>query len=177
MSTAGAATLAVAREAATKDDEYVTKSDTGTAMDDSPAKWTDILAKLVPTGMIAGYSLLITMIVGFIDEPTVKDPNPNEYIPGRIVLWVLFILITLAYSYSAYLSRRPKSRKKKRKVQWELVASTFAFAAWGVSTPGSWLIDTFDSNVNRVVMPTAIGVVSVLLLGLFSGSIKMKLPK
>ena len=179
MSTAGAATLAVVRETASGDDDVITKSDTGTSTERVAARWTDILAKLVPTGMIGSYSFLIGVIIALIEDPTEGQPAPNEYIGFRIALWALFIALTFGYSYAAYVKRRSAAvaaGDPRRRFPWELVASTFAFAAWGMSTPGSWVIDSLDSSFWRVVAPTGIAVVAVLILGIFSDNIRSKLP-
>ena len=178
MSTAGAATLAVVRETPAADQEPVTKGEMGTGDASIAAQWTDILAKLVPTGMIAGYSLLITLLIGFIEEPTVEDPSPNEYVPGRIIIWSIFLVLTFVVSLAAYNRRKkPKTTTTQRKFPWELAASTFAFAAWGLATPGNWLEPLFESEVNKALVPTGVGVVSALLLGVFSADIRKKLPK
>lgn len=169
--------MAVARETPTADGQQVTKAETGTGGTSTAAQWTDILAKLVPTGMIAGYSLLTTLLLGFIKEPTTKDPSPNEYVPGRISIWAIFLVLTFLYSLVAYKGRRKPKTSKKRRFPWELAASTFAFAAWGLATPGNWVVPLFDSEVNKVIVPTGIAVISVAALGLFSAEIRQKLPK
>ncbi len=177
MSTAGAATLAVVRETADDDAEVITKSDTGTSTKPAAARWTDILAKLVPTGMIGSYSFLVGLMVALIDEPTAAEPEPDQYIGFRVGVWAAFTICTLLYSYAAYVTRRSTAvRDQRRKFPWELAASTFAFAAWGLSTPGSWVIASVDGTFYRVVLPTAIGLGAVLVLGIFSEAIKTKLP-
>jgi hypothetical protein len=167
MSTAGAATLAVIRDTPRADGEKVTKADTGTGGSDQLAGAIDILAKLVPTGVIASYSGVLTIMLGLIPEATAKEPTPNQQIGWRIGIYVVFVAIAAIYAAWAY-SKRKVVRTANRKAPWELFASVFAFVAWGLVTPGSWLIDLFDDKIPRTILPLLIGAFSVALLSRFA---------
>ncbi len=55
--------------------------------------------------------MLTSLLVGFVEDPTVDNPNPDQFLPGRITLWAIFVLLTLGYSYRAYLARIPLGQR------------------------------------------------------------------
>jgi len=164
MSVAGTARLASVRDTAPPD-TAVKNSDIGADKQD-PTKWQDTLAKLVPGEVIAIYSGLLTLYLGLIEKPSTTNPTPNQYVPGRITMWAVGVAVTWFVAYWTYRNATPKS--KRRVLPKEIVVAMTAFAAWGLSTPGSWLIELFDSKVNRIMIPAAIAALGAVILGVIA---------
>jgi hypothetical protein len=144
----------------------VTKSDLSGEPGSAQATQADTLAKLVPGDTIAVYSGIVALWLGVIDEPTPENPDPKDYVTGRFALWALFIVVTAVIAYWAYFQKTAKGSRKP--VPIEIAITVLAFAAWGVATPGSWFVEAFDSEVNRVLAPAIVAGVAALLLPLFS---------
>lgn len=165
------------RETPVKGGEPVTKKELGTGTENIAANWLDIVAKLIPTEVIAGYTLVVSVWVAALEKPTDANPDPTQSIGLRAAFYGFMVLMTFAYSWVAYKRRRKAITAKSRKFQWELLVSTFAFAVWGLASPGSWLIDMFDKSINRVVVPLVTVVAGGLIIGLFVPSFRKTLPK
>ena len=183
MSVSGTAAMAVVRDAAKAVGEDVMKAEVGKAPPESneSASWLDVLTQLIPTGVIAGYSAILTLLVGGIETASADDLEPDRLLIWRIPLWFVFIALTFFLTMRSYKEKSAKSGSAPRRaIPVEAWLSTGAFAAWGAAAPGTWVLD-LDSMLDasagvRSAVPLGIAVIAALVLSGFSKSLQEKLP-
>jgi hypothetical protein len=150
--------------AAVRDERDVTRGDTGKAVGDDAndvAKTRDLVATLVPTGAIAGYSALLAVVIEYIEGETKKGNAPGNFGPLRWTLFGAFLLATAWLVAMAHRKRRSGSGRRFPKD--EVIVALLAATAWGLSGPGTPLALVF-SGLNAVLIPSAVLIGVFLLL-------------
>ncbi len=122
-----------------------------------------VLAKAVPTDIIAFYTAAVGLLAG------IQKDSPDTYLPLRWILYAMTIAATVAAvliaSYftvpSAPQAGQPGTAAIQQPPRWqppiiETVTATFAFVVWGLITPGSALYATLSSPV----LPIVIGILT-----------------
>jgi hypothetical protein len=163
MSIRGVATLAHVRNSPGD----VKRSEVGKATGSEGAKdatLPDILVTLVPTGLVAPYTLAITAIAGIVDKATRKHPHPNQYVGLRWGIFAALVVLTIGFVLATYYSKHPRPER----FPWlELAAVTLAAAAWGLATPESALFVAVTGNL-KAVLPVLIGAGGAGILAVLS---------
>ena len=179
MSVSGTAAMAVVRDAATAVGEDVMKAEVGKAppASNESASWLDVLTQLIPTGVIAGYSAILTLLLGGIEAASADELEPDRLLIWRIPLWFVFIALTFFLTLRSYKAK--SGTKPRRAIPVEAWLSTGAFAAWGTAAPGTWVLDLdgmLDASAGvRSAVPLGIAVIAALVLSGFSKTLQEKL--
>jgi hypothetical protein len=158
VSVATAVTLALRRNDKTTS-QSVTKADIGKGTTNQDASTLDILAAVVPTGMVAPYTGFLAVVAG-LAAPTDANPTPDQEIGWRLILLIVLVVATIGYVLAKYSSEKDADDPFPWAV---LLATTIAAAAWGLATPGSWLFATLEGNA-KVIVPAGIGAGGALAL-------------
>lgn len=170
MSASGVARLAVARDEG--GGGTLTAAELGKG-GTSTASYLDVVTTLIPTGVVAGYTTLLTILLGLVPEPTAASPSPDEQVPLRVVLSVVFAALAFAYVVVDY---RAQDGTRTAPLP-EAGASTFAFIVWALAMPGTWLVEVIPSDAAvQAFTPAAVAVVGAMVLGLVSGELRKRLP-
>src|SRR5690349_14665912 len=103
MSVSALTTIAAARESAAVGTKP-TKNDVGAVHPAHPdagddAKITDVLAKQIPTELIAPYTAIMAAIVGAVAKPTTTNPNPDQLETWRWGAFVLLLVSVIALTW------------------------------------------------------------------------------
>jgi hypothetical protein len=93
----------------------------------------DLLVTIVPTELVAPYTLAAGVIVGLIDKPTAQTPNPDEFAVWRWLLFIALLLITAAYVAVDKMKKQPRRRFPLPEVSGAVVAA----AGWALVLPMS----------------------------------------
>lgn len=118
----------------------------------------DLLVTLVPTELVAPYTLTVGVIVGLIDKPTTKNPKPDDFAEGRVLLFIALLVLTAAY---IYIDKRSKESRKRLPLP-EIIGGVVAAAAWGLVMPMSPLETILDGKQPAV----AAAVIAFVALGI-----------
>ncbi|WP_216897387.1 hypothetical protein [Nocardia alni] len=131
---------------------------------------TTLLAKAVPTDIIAFYTAVVGLLAG------IQKDSPDTYLPLRWILYGVTIAATVAAVLVASYFTVPTAASPAQAAvgqpealleatdqppRWqppiiETVTAAFAFAVWGLITPGSALYATLSSPV----LPIIIGILT-----------------
>lgn len=164
MSTAGLVRAALAR-----DEGDLTRSDVGRGNpsslggnDSEGATVPDLLVTMLPTGIVAGYTAFTSTLLVAIEASNAE----SEYLPARWFGFVLMVALVLIVTHLAYRGARhklpPNIRSSDRRVTWaELVGATSAAVGWGLTIPGSPLIDAVPRGFYQFFWPGIVGFATV----------------
>ena len=110
MSISSLTTIATVREAASRSETpqrptkgQIGKVPTGHTDADQHAGITDVLAKQIPTELIAPYTALTAALVGAVSKPTTKNPHPDQLAGWR---WAAFVLLVASVILVVWQERR-----------------------------------------------------------------------
>jgi hypothetical protein len=154
--------------AAVRDARSPTKSDVGKAPPEDPqgdarASLTDLLVTAVPTELVAPYTAATAIVVGLIDEPTLKVPDPSQHELWRWLFFGMLILGTAGAIFQGARKKNRRSRAKRRLPKVEIAAGVVAAAGWGLALPESPLFP-YLSGDNRAIVPVFAGFAAVVIL-------------
>jgi hypothetical protein len=141
----------------TRDTKAVTRSDIGknsNADAGDPAKVRDLLATLVPVEAIAAYSVLLAVVLEYIDGQRKEGDDPGSF---ELLRWGLVAVLLVATAYLVYMTwmkkKQPAADRKAPVV--EIIAACLAAAAWSLSGPGTPVALRFE-GLGAVFVPVAI---------------------
>lgn len=146
MSVAGATTLAVFRDTNRGGPKL---KDLAKAPPDAGKQGVTqlaVIASLVPTGLIAAYTLAIAVCAGLVDEPTATNLTPNKYVFLRWVVYGFLVGLTAITVLVGYYSKLKDTKPRKPKVSTrsilaaELSGALIAAITWGLAVPDSPLV-------------------------------------
>jgi hypothetical protein len=116
---------------------------------DEPAGISDVLAKQVPTELIAPYTALTAAIVGAVAKPTTKNRHPDQLAGWR---WAAFVLLLVSVLLVVWFGKRQKSGTWRFPFVAAL-AGICAAAAWAFLMPGSPLVPYLHSKHAQELVP------------------------
>lgn len=170
MSITGTATLARVRST-TPSRKKVTRGDLGKAAGrdkDEGAKTLDVLVTMVPTSAVAFYTAALAWVLGAVDEPTRRQPNPDELLGWRWIVFAGLLLFAVGALLVSYYTKEPRPNRFPTA---ELAGTFVAAAAWGLATPGSVLFAELDQP-ERSFVPALIGAVGIGILAVMAPMLK-----
>lgn len=177
-------------------DGMITKADIGKGSADDAAGWADVLAAIVPTVVIAGYSALLSFLLAAIKETTHKaieevvrglpanlsqekiseriaaEVVPNHFLEIRWAMIVFFALVVFVWVGRGYSSQGSARRNSAV----EAGVATGAFVVWALGMVGTPIPLYIQDPVLSVFAPFAILIVGGIVLALFSEQLRQKLP-
>ena len=159
MSVASLTTLSAVRERRSP-----TKRDVGKATDEADEEKpsaSDLLVTVIPTELVAPYTALTAAIVGAIDKPTAKAPDPDQFELWR---WLAFVVLVLTTAVVVRGGAKKKGVTREPKL--EVAVATIAAAGWASALPESPLIPYLDDKTEIFVPLFAALVAIALILGL-----------
>ena len=159
MSISTLAALAVARNLppTTAGKPRPTKQDAGesvapSAKADEKASLTTILAKTVPTGLVAAYTAFIAGVTEQVDKPTKKVPSPDLYTGYRWVGFAVLVGASVALFLASYLSKADADHRKIPVP--ELLSILIVATAWGLAVPESPILASGDKQLPLLLLIT-----------------------
>lgn len=181
MSTSSLTTLAVTRDIRTPNKADIGKAvakDTAAAGADAaekPPTVPDLLVTLLPTGIVAAYSGVITVVVGLLPDATAAEPNPPEHLGPRFILLLLMICFVAGWTWRDYKEKSRKAKSSASRTPWtEISGASVVAAGWGLATPGSPLADLVNSGFSEVFWPLLAGFAALGLAGVISVNLRTK---
>jgi hypothetical protein len=161
MSISSLTTIATVREAASRSETpqrptkgQIGKVPTGHTDADQHAGITDVLAKQIPTELIAPYTALTAALVGAVSKPTTKNPHPDQLAGWR---WTAFTLLVASVILVVWAGKAQKSGTWN----FPLVAASagvLSAIAWAFLMPGSPLVPYLHSNHATTLVPLFVAV-------------------
>jgi len=187
MSSSSLTTLAVARDfrAPTKRDigkaapEQQKKPGEQEPPPEKPPSIPDLLVTLLPTGIVAGYSAVITVVVGILPDPTPSQTDPPEHLLSRFVLLGAMVLFVAGWTWQDYRTKAAETRDPAKpeppRTPWpEIVGASVIAAGWGLATPGSPLADAVNAGYSEVFWPLLAGFFAIGIAGWISTKLRVK---
>jgi hypothetical protein len=152
MSVSSLTTIAAIRETApsrTPKKHEIGKVPTAHAQAEEPAGVADVLAKQIPTELIAPYTALTAAIVGAVATPTKTHPHPDQLAGWR---WAAFALLVASVILVVWFGKRQKTGG------WRfpfipVLAGVLAAVAWAFLMPGSPLVPYLHSKTATTLVP------------------------
>ncbi len=172
MSISRLTTIAAARF----DAEPVSRLKTGVSSsknDDSskPASAADLIVALVPTEVIAIYTVFVTGILALIPEDA--EGWDERHLLLRFVALLVMIALVITLVIVGFATKR--SAQDKRKFPFaEAFGATAAALTWGLTTPGSPFLEVYpEGSFYDGALPLMIALVGGGLLTAFASQLKV----
>lgn len=121
------------------------------------AEVKDVLAKQIPTELIAPYTAFTAAIVGSVAKPTTQKPNPDQLAGWR---WLAFGLLIGSVILLVWAGKAVKSKSWKVPVL-PIFAGGAAATFWAFLTPGSPLVPYLHSKHATTLVPLAFALAGV----------------
>jgi hypothetical protein len=121
---------------------------------DANAGITDVLAKQIPTELIAPYTALTAALVGAVARPTKKNPHPDQLAGWR---WAAFVLLVLSVIAMVWAGKVQKTGSWKFPVV-AVAAGVVTSVAWAFLMPGSPLVPYLHSKHATTLVPLFVAV-------------------
>lgn len=121
------------------------------------ASVADVLAKQIPTELIAPYTAFTAAIVGAVAKPTKAKPNPDQLAVWR---WLAFALLIGSVIALVWTGKAVKSNSWAFPVL-PVVAGVLAAALWAFITPGSPLVPYLHTKTATTLLPLAFAIAGV----------------
>jgi hypothetical protein len=166
MSVAALTTLAAVRDTRPPTKQDVGKSTAPDAAKE-PASLTDMLVSQVPTELVAPYTAVTAAIVGAVDKPTTKVPNPDQLAAWR---WLAFAVLVVATAALVWEGKRRKARGGPFPLL-ETVAGLVAATGWAFALPGSPLIPYLHGK-SQTLAPLVIAFAAVAAGAIVAGTLQ-----
>jgi hypothetical protein len=156
MSVSSLTTIATVREEASRAASprrpkkgQIGKVPTGHTDADKDAGIADVLAKQIPTELIAPYTALTAALVGAVGKPTAKNPHPDQLAGWR---WAAFALLVGSVILVVWAGKAQKSGT------WNfpliaVTAGVLSAIAWAFLMPGSPLVPYLHSKHATTLVP------------------------
>lgn len=163
--------VALARNSAGK----TTKADSGELPKDAPdaqetASISALLAKQVPTGMVASYTAVTAAIV----EIVALEPSSTDLmLPYR---WAAFAVLVLGSLVLTYVSYRAKATRSARFPIAELVGVGTAAAGWGLVIPDSPLLAGADGR-SGLALVAVVGFLATVVSTIVAKRLQASVPE
>jgi Na+-translocating ferredoxin:NAD+ oxidoreductase RnfD subunit len=122
------------------------------------ASVADVLAKQIPTELIAPYTALTAAIVGSVAKPTVKNPHPDQLSGWR---WAAFAVLIGSVILLVWFGKRQKTDTWNFPVA-AVVAGVVCAGLWAFIMPGSPLVPYLGKTADTLV-PLFVAVVGVVV--------------
>jgi hypothetical protein len=168
MSVAALTSLAAIRDSRSPTKLDVGKStSTDPAKAEEPASLTDMLVSQVPTELVAPYTAVTAAIVGAVDEPTRKNPSPDQLAGWR---WLVFAILIVSIVALVWEGKRRKSEGGKFPLL-EIVAALVAGVGWAFALPGSPLIP-YLHGTSAILTPIVIAFAAVCLSSVIASNLQ-----
>jgi hypothetical protein len=119
----------------------------GHATADHKAGVTDVLAKQIPTELIAPYTALTAAIVGAVAKPTTASPNPDQLAGWR---WAAFAVLIASVILLVWFGKRQKTGTWDFPVA-AVCAGVVSAVLWAFLMPGSPLVPYLSETANTLV--------------------------
>jgi hypothetical protein len=134
---------------------------------------SDVLAKQLPTEVVAPYTALTAAIVAAIAKPTPKNPHPDQLIYWR---WAAFAVLIASVVLLVWFGKQQKSSTHSWRFPIAAVVSgVVAAAVWACMMPGSPIGPYLHSEHAQVLVPLFIAVGGVVVAAL-SASVLVSAP-
>lgn len=169
MSISSTARLAIARDSGSPTRGNLGRGNPSESGD--AAKMRDVLAAMVPTELIAPYTLAIAIWAGMVDDPTPAVPHPTQYLIGRWITFGALVALSLVSVFVAYKTRKQAKVKARRFPFLELLGTLVAAVAWGLSTPESPVLAALDGKM-KAAIPVLLAAAGAAFLGVMSPLLK-----
>jgi hypothetical protein len=168
MSLAALTSLAAIRDSRSPTKKDVGKStSTDPADAEEPASLADMLVSQVPTELVAPYTAVTAAIVGAVDEPTEKNPSPDQLASWR---WLVFAILMISIVALVWEGKRRKSKGGKFPLL-EIVAALVVGAGWAFALPGSPLIPYLNGK-SAILTPIVIAFGAVCLSSVIASNLR-----
>jgi hypothetical protein len=161
MSVSSLTTIATVREAAARTEKpqrpkkgQIGKVPTGHADADKDAGITDVLAKQIPTELIAPYTALTAALVGAVAKATPKNPHPDQLAGWR---WAAFALLVASVISVTWAGKAQKSGTWNFPLV-AVTAGVLSAVAWAFLMPGSPLVPYLHSRHATTLVPLFVAV-------------------
>lgn len=151
MSLSSLTTLAVIRDSAPPKKGDIGKAKTEPEKD-KVASLPDLLVTLVPTELVAPYTVAAAGVVGAIDDPSVTNPHPDEF---TVIRWLLFAGLIATVAVWVWADKRRKPGAGTRFPLPELIGAVVAAGGWALALPMSPLAAHLDGEI-LIVIPIAV---------------------
>jgi hypothetical protein len=128
------------------------------------ASVTDVLAKQLPTELVAPYTALTAAIVAAVAKPTRANPHPDQLVGWR---WAAFAILIASVVLLVWFGTQQKSPEHA----WTfpvaaVLAGVVAAAVWACMMPGSPISPYLHSEHAKVLVPLFIAVGGVVAAAL-----------
>lgn len=165
MSVSSLTTIAAAREEAPG--RRPTKGEIGKvpahhAEAGQAASVADVLAKQLPTELVAPYTALTAAIVAAIAKPTPTDPHPDQLIWWR---WAAFAVLIASVILLVWFGKQQKTDTWAFPAP-AITSGVVAAVAWACMMPGSPIDPYLHSKHAQVLVPLFIAVGGVVAAAL-----------
>jgi hypothetical protein len=179
MSVSSLTTMAAVRDAEARKPEprklkkgEIGKVPSSHAKANDPAGITDVLAKQIPTELIAPYTALTAAIVGAVAKPTKEHPHPDQLAGWR---WAAFVLLIASVIVMVWVGKQQKSGT------WTfpaiaVTAGVLVAVAWAFLTPGSPLIPYLHGKNATTLVPLFVAVIGTVVAA-FTGALLTTKPR
>jgi hypothetical protein len=120
----------------------------------------ETLAKTLPAGLVTAYTAYTAAIVANIKPKTIRNPNPDEFLPWR---WGGFVVLVIAASVLTIGSWYSKRSEPMPPLPWfSVTAITVAAAGWGLGVPESPLIGSLHGD-NVWLVPLVVAALALVI--------------
>ena len=161
MSVSSLTTIATVREAAARSRTperpkkgQIGKVPTGHDDADKDAGISDVLAKQIPTEIIAPYTVLTAALVGAVGKPTTKNPHPDQLAGWR---WAAFALLVASVILVVWAGKAQKSGTWNFPLV-AVTAGVLSAVAWAFLMPASPLVPYLHSRHAATLVPLFVAV-------------------
>lgn len=118
----------------------------------------DVLAKQLPTELVAPYTALTAAIVAAVAKPTPRHPHPDQLIGWR---WAAFAVLIASVVLLVWFGKQQKTDTWKFPAA-AVTSGVVAAAVWACMMPGSPLGPYLHSQHAQVLVPLFIAVGGVV---------------
>lgn len=160
MSVLSLTTLATVRDTETPKRKHVGKAPPQASDADQRATIVDLLVTQVPVEVVAPYTAITAWIVNAVAKPTKDQPNPNQYVTLRWIVFAVLLLTVFALVWMVKRSKAPTA--KSRFPALEITGAVVAAIAWAFLLPGSPIVPYINDPIYRSLIPGVIGFVAVM---------------
>lgn len=122
----------------------------------------DVLAKQLPTELVAPYTALTAAIVGTIAKPTPKNPHPDQLTYWR---WTAFAVLIASVILLVWLGKQQKTTRWNFPLA-AVTSGVVAAGVWACMMPGSPISPYLHSEHAQVLVPLFIAVAGVVAAAL-----------